>query len=484
MGRHQERPILANDRTKEFLLELEKVLASKHRKLWKLLFHLSKQEVSNKQGKTAWSSDFSLLLYGREVLYGEETNSKRCHIPMEQSDKKIQQSSNVSVFAKTTFRGQGQLFGIKQIDRRSHMYIIGKTGTGKSTLLETMILQDLYVGRGFAVLDPHGDLVAKLKTLVPDSRQSEVIYFDPTNHGEVLGFNPLETITPKKRSLAASGLLEAFKKLWADSWGPRLEHILRNALLALLDFEEATLADVLRLFNDNAFRKRVVERSSNEQVRDFWQKEYEKYPARFQIEAIAPIQNKVGAFLTDPVLSRILTQPKSAFKLRQVMDEGKILLVNLSKGQLGEDSSSLLGSLLVSRIGLAAMSRADIPEEDRKDFYVYMDEFHSFTTLSLTTMLSELRKYHVGLILANQYMAQLDEKIQNAILGNVGTIISFRLGLPDAEVLSKEFYPEFSATDLMNLPNQYIYLKLMIDGQVSKPFSAQTIQITKNETVS
>lgn len=400
---------------------------------------------------------------------------------MEQTDKNIQQGSEVSIFAKTTFRGQGQLFGIKQLDRRSHMYIIGKTGTGKSTLLETLILQDLFAGRGFAVLDPHGDLIMKLKTLVPDSRQDQVIDFDPTSQTAVLGFNPLETITASKRPLAASGLLEAFKKLWLDSWGPRMEHILRNALLALLDFEGATLADVLRLFNDDMFRRQVIAEVSNEQVRNFWRKEYEKYPARFQVEAIAPIQNKVGAFLTDPTLHRILTQPKSAFKLRQVMDEGKILLVNLSKGQLGEDSSSLLGSLLVSRIGLAAMSRADVPEAERKDFYLYMDEFHSFTTLSLTTMLSELRKYHVGLILANQYMSQLDEQIQAAILGNVGTIISFRLGLPDAEVLAKEFYPEFSTTDLMNLPNQYIYLKQMIDGQVSKPFSAQTIQITGGE---
>lgn len=384
---------------------------------------------------------------------------------------------DVSVFAVANFRDQETPFGIRQADRRSHMYVIGKTGTGKSTLLEMLIRQDILAGRGLALLDPHGDLVERVLEQIPEERQNDLIYFDAPNTAQPLGFNPLEPVSPAKRPLAAAGLLDVFKKMWADSWGPRLEHILRNALLALFDYPQATLADVLKLLDDPRFRKMVADNTSNSQVRDFWLNEYAKYPARFKIEAIAPIQNKVGAFLSNPVLNRILTQERSSFKLRRVMDEGKIMLVNLAKGRLGEDTSGLLGSLLVSRFGLAALSRSDIPEEDRRDFFLYLDEFHSFTTLSLTTMLSELRKYRTSLILANQYLSQLDQKIQDAILGNVGTIISFRIGVADAEILAKEYYPEISVNDLVSLPNYHIYLKLMIDGNVSRPFSARTLRL-------
>jgi hypothetical protein len=251
---------------------------------------------------------------------------------------------------------------------------------------------------------------------------------------------------------------------------------MRNALLALLDQPDANLADVLRLLDDRSFRRSITAKIGNIQVREFWLKEYENYPARFRIEAIAPIQNKVGAFLSNPVLSRILTQPKNAFYLRRVMDEGKILLVNLAKGKIGEDTAALLGALLMTRMSLAALSRADTPEASRRDFYLYLDEFHSFTTLSLATMLSELRKYRVNMIFAHQYLSQLDLQVRDAILGNVGTMISFRIGVADAEVLAKEFYPEFSLQDLINLPNYQVYLKLMINGMISAPFSAQTIK--------
>lgn len=387
-------------------------------------------------------------------------------------------SKEISVFARTTWRNQRTPFGIRQADRHSHMYLIGKTGTGKSTLLETLILQDIRAGRGVAVLDPHGDLVMKLRKAMPASRQDDLIDFDVPGN-KLLAFNPLEPVALTKRSLAASGLLEVFKKMWIDSWGPRLEHILRNSFLALFDQPQATLADVLRLLQEERYRKAVLKVVTNPQVRSFWLGEYERYPTRFQLEAIAPVQNKVGAFLSDPVLSRILTQERSSFKLRQVMDDGKILLVNLSKGQLGEDTAGLLGCLLVSRIGLAALSRSDVEEHNRRDFFLYLDEFHSFTTMSLSTMLSELRKYHVGMVLANQYLSQLDKKIQEAILGNVGTLVSFRLGLSDAELFAKEFYPQFAVRDLLNLPNFHIYLKLMIDGNVSQAFSAKTIQMKK-----
>lgn len=382
----------------------------------------------------------------------------------------------ITFFAETNFRNKPVRFGIKQADRRAHMYIIGKTGTGKSTLLETLIRQDIASGQGLALLDPHGDLVEKVLAQLPEQRKDDVIYFNVADHSQPLGLNPLENIAPLKRPLAASGLLEVFKKIWLDSWGPRLEHIMRNALLALLDQPEATLADVLRLLNDGEFRRKAQARIENAQVREFWAKEYENYPVRFRMEAIAPIQNKVGAFLSNPVLSKILTQTKNAFYLRRVMDEGKILLVNLAKGKIGEDTATLLGALLITRVGLAALSRADVPEEDRKDFYLYLDEFQNFTTLSLASMLSELRKYRVNMIFAHQYLSQLDPQVREAILGNVGTIISFRLGVTDAEILEKEFYPEFSIKDLISLPNYHIYLKLMINGMISDPFSAVTLQ--------
>lgn len=355
------------------------------------------------------------------------------------------------------------------------MYVIGKTGTGKSTLLETMIRQDIKQGNGLALLDPHGDLVIKAREYAEGKRQDELIYFDVTDPKQTMGFNPLEAVSPAKKRLAASGMVDAFKKLWSDSWGPRLEHILRNSVLVLLDQPEATLADILRLLDDPVYRKSAAAKSPNAQVRRFWLKEYEGYPVKFRAEAIAPLQNKVGAFLSDPLLTKILNQPKSSFDLRQVMDDGQILLVNLGKGKIGEDAASLLGSLLISQINLSAMSRADVSEEERRDFFVYLDEFQSYTTKSLAVMLSELRKYHVGMVLAHQHLSQIDPLVRDAIFGNVGSMITFRVGLPDAEILAKEFFPQFSVHDLLGLPNHEIYLRLMINGQVSQPFSAETI---------
>jgi hypothetical protein len=381
----------------------------------------------------------------------------------------------ITLIGRTNFRNQHKAFGIRQVDRRAHMYIIGKTGTGKSTLLETMIRQDIEAGRGLALFDPHGDLVERVLAWFPENRRGDLVYFNAPDASRPLGFNPLESVPLAKRAVAASGMLEVFKKIWAESWGPRLEHILRNALLALLDQPQATLADILRLMDEPGFRRIAASRVRNAQVRHFWLREYESYPVRFRAEAIAPIQNKVGAFLADPVLNAILTQPKSAFDLRGLMDEGRILLVNLAKGKIGEDSAALLGALLVSRIGLAGLSRTEVPESERRDFYLYLDEFQNFTTLSLANMMSELRKYRVNLILAHQYLLQLDLQVRDAILGNAGTIISFRLGLADAEILSKEFWPEFSAEDLIRLPNYSVYTKLMVNGAVTRPFSAETI---------
>jgi hypothetical protein len=383
--------------------------------------------------------------------------------------------SEVALFARTNFRNERKVFGIKRMDRRAHMYVVGKTGTGKSTLIETLIAHDLEAGEGLAVFDPHSDLLRRVLSRVPEHRFDDLIYFNATEPGQQLGFNPLERVPVAKRPLAASALLDAFRTLWADSWGPRLEHILRNSLLGLLDQPSATLADVLPLLVDRAFRRVAITHMMNPQVRTFWSQEYEGYPPRFRAEAIAPIQNKVGAFLSNPLLYKILAGAETTLNLRKIMDERKILLIDLAKGKMGGDASALLGALLVASVGWSAFGRAEVPEEDRPDFFVYLDEFHTFTTLSLAGMLSELRKYRVGLILAHQYAAQLDPPVRDAIFGNVGTVISFRVGLDDAEVLAKEFYPVFTEADLISLPDHQIYLKLMIDGVPSKPFSAETL---------
>lgn len=382
----------------------------------------------------------------------------------------------ISFFARTNFRNQRKLFGIKYEDRFTHLFAIGKTGTGKSSLLETLIRSDLEQGHGVALCDPHGDLIERVLAAVPESRKQDLIYFNVPDSAQPLGFNPLEFVAPEKRPLVASHTLEVFKKIWSDSWGPRLEHLLRNSLLVLLDRPGSTLADILHLLDDKAFRKETAAMSWNPQVRNFWLREYENYPARFRAEAIAPLQNKVGAFLANPVLQQILIKPQSNINLRRIMDERKILLVNLAKGKIGEDTSALLGALLVSEIGMAAISRTELPEEQRQGFFVYLDEFPIFTTLTLANMLSELRKYRVGMILAEQYLSQNMIEIRDAILGNAGTIISFRVGLSDAELLAKEFYPEITPTDLVNLPNHTVYLKLMVDGVVSRPFSAETLR--------
>lgn len=381
-----------------------------------------------------------------------------------------------AVFARTNFRDQKKNFGIRKFDRRQHMYIIGQTGTGKTTLLETMIRQDIKRGEGLAVFDPHGDFIERIFQSVPKHRKSDTVYLDTTDPNCPYGFNPFESVPPHRRALAASGILEAFQKIWSTTWGPRLEHILRNTLLTLFEQPSATLADISLLFNDELFRRRAVYRVANPQVQKFWHEEFEKFPIRYRTEAVAPIQNKIGAFMADPVIHRVMTAKSNNLDVRKSMDEGKIVLVNLAKGRIGADNSALLGAMIVSHIGLAAISRAEMPEDERRDFYLYLDEFQNFTTLSMTNMLSELRKYRLSMIMAHQYLSQINQEVRDAIFGNIGTVISFRIGLRDAELIEKEFYPKFTREDIINLPNYNVYLKLMIDGKKSKPFSAETIQ--------
>lgn len=383
--------------------------------------------------------------------------------------------TDISYFAETNFHRQFRRFGIKQPDRLLHTYVIGKTGVGKSRLLEGLARQDIAAGRGFALIDPHGDLVERVHAAIPDSLRERVVYLDAPSPTQPFGYNPLRRVRADRIPLAASGILETFRKLWPNAWGVRMEHVFRNSLFVLLERDGSTLPDILRLYADKAFRRAVVGKCSNAVVRNFWKHEFENYPPRLQAEAVGPIQNKLGAFLADPRLYRILVEPASDIHFRTLMDEGRILLVNLSKGRIGEDAALVLGGLIVSTIGLAAFSRAGVPPEARRPFHLYVDEFQSFTTLSFVNMMSELRKYGVGLTLANQYLNQLEPDLRHAVLGNIGTLISFRVGPEDALVLEREFQPTFGIEDLLNLANRDLYLKLMIDGTPSKPFSARTL---------
>ncbi len=381
--------------------------------------------------------------------------------------------TDIVPFGKTNFRNQNVVFGIKTDDRRRHMYFLGKTGMGKTTTLENIIIGDIRAGRGVAVVDPHGDLVEKIVDFIPSSRINDVIYFNPGDFDFPIAFNIFEHVDQTHRFLVASGLIGVFKKIWVDSWGPRLEYVLRNAILALLEYPGSTLLGIMRIMVDKAFRNRVIDKITDPVVRSFWVDEYAKYPDKFQSEAIAPIQNKVGQFLSSPLIRNIVGQVASSFSIREIMDQGKILLLNLAKGKIGEDNSGLLGAMMITKIQLAAMQRVDIPrEEDRRDFYLYVDEFQNFATESFANILSEARKYRLNLILAHQYIEQLDEKVCPAVFGNVGTIVCFRVGGADAEFLESEFTPQFTPEDLVNLPKYNAYLKLMIDGVASEPFSA------------
>jgi hypothetical protein len=377
---------------------------------------------------------------------------------------------------RTNWRDRNKPFGLRPADRRAHMYVIGKTGVGKSSLLEVMIRQDILAGNGLAVFDPHGDLVERLHAWIPEEKRSDVIYLDVPDPEQPFGFNPLEGVPPLRRTLAANGIVEALKKLFDDAWGVRLEYILRSALLLLLEQPEASLADVLRLFHDKEFRHAAAERVTNEHVKYFWTVEFEKYGKR-RAEVVAPIENKLGSFLVDPFVSRILIARKSTFNPREAIDSGKVLLVNLAKGKIGEAPAMLFGGLLVTMLGLAGLARADSPQQERRDFFLYLDEFQTFTTLALVEMLAELRKYGVGLVLANQFVDQIDRDVMSAILGNIGTLVVFRVGASDAERLVKELVPNLEPYDLTLLPNRTFWIRPLVNGQSVEAFTGETLTL-------
>jgi hypothetical protein len=382
---------------------------------------------------------------------------------------------NINYFATTNFRNKNRKFGIKLDDRRRHMYVVGKTGMGKTTMLENMVLNDIYAGHGVGVVDPHGDFAEKIINYIPANRINDVVYFNPADIDYPIGFNILETIDPRYRHLVASGLMGVFKKIWPDVWSARMEYILNNTLLALLEFPNTTLLGINRLLADDAYRKRVVRNLKDPVIRSFWETEFAGYNDRYKQEAVAPVQNKIGQFLSASVIRNIVAQVKSRINIREIMDNKKIFIMNLSKGRIGEDNSRLLGGMLITKIQLAAMERVDTPEKERKDFFLYVDEFQNFATESFSNILSEARKYRLDLTMAHQYMEQLDETVLAAVIGNVGTLVTFRVGSTDAEILAKEFAPIFIETDLVNLTKFQIYLKLMIDGVASQPFSANTL---------
>ena len=381
--------------------------------------------------------------------------------------------------AKTNFRGSEKIFGIKPSDRRQHMYIIGKTGTGKTALLTNLAIQDIAAGRGICVVDPHGEFVESLIPKIPESRIKDVIYFNPVDIDHPIGFNVLEVIDPQYKHLVASSLMGIFTKIWANVWSARMEYILNNCILALLETPGTTLLGIPRILTDNDYRQKIVANIKDPVVKAFWIHEYEGWREQFRNEAIVPIQNKVGQFLSTSLIRNIVGQTKSTINIQDIMNNKKILLINVSKGRIGEDNSALLGAMFITKIQLAAMERVRIPEEQRNDFYLYVDEFQNFATESFADILSEARKYRLNLILGHQYIGQLltetSTKVRDAIFGNVGTMIVFRVGATDAEFLEKELEPEFNPQDMINLPNYNIYLKLMVNGVTSRPFSAITL---------
>ncbi len=394
-------------------------------------------------------------------------------------EKTTDNSSKVNYFAMTDVRGKHTAFGIKPEDRLRHMYVIGKTGMGKSTMLENMAIQDIQNGEGICFVDPHGSAAEKLLDFIPQSRIKDVVYFAPFDIEHPLGFNVLEDVGFEKRHLVVAGLMSSFKRIWVDAWSSRMEYILQNTLMALLEYPDSTLVDINRMLTNKEFRNKVLDRVTDVSVLEYWKVEVAGYTERFWAEATPAIQNKIGQFVANPLVRNIIAQPKSSFDIREMMDNKKIFIVNLSKGRMGEQNADLLGSMLVTKMYLSAMSRAEesaVSLDALPPFYLYVDEFQSVVNDSFANILSEARKYKLALIIAHQYVEQMEENIRNAVFGNVGTTITFRVGPFDADTLETLYKPTFFADDLVNLGFAQIYLTLMIDGIGSAPFSARTIE--------
>lgn len=415
------------------------------------------------------------------VWASSKTAEPPAKLPIITGDAAIDE--NISAFGLTNFRGINHQFGMLRYDRSRHVYIIGQTGAGKSGMLELFALSDIFHGQGYAIIDPHGDFAINNMRFIPGSRMQDVVYFNPADTAYPLGFNPLEVTNPNQKTNISSEVIGVLKRMFGDSWGPRLEYILRYTILALLDRPETTMLDITRMLTDKKFRKETLSYCTDTVVLQFWNVEFNSWTDKFQAEAIAPVLNKVGAFTANPVIRNIIGQPKSTFNIRQIMDEGKILIVNLSKGLIGEDNAGILGSFLVTKIQLAAMSRSDIPDiKDRRPFFLYVDEFQNFATDSFATILSEARKYGLNLTVANQYISQMSDTVRDAVFGNVGTMISFRVSADDAPILAKQFEPQFEPNDLLQMHNRHFIINMVIGGEKAPAFSATTLTLPPAQT--
>lgn len=429
------------------------------------LYHLPNKMVSTIPN-IAWG----------KTLLGEPPEA----LPFVTAETSGEIKKNINVFARARYKNEDVVYGLKRTDRRRHLYVIGKTGTGKSTLLANMAINDLKNDEGLCVIDPHGDLVETLLDYIPSRRINDVIYLDPSDPDRTVQINLFEGENVVHRELIASGIVSVFRKLYGYSWGPRLEYILRNALLTLLKSPSARLSDIVEMLTNAQFRSKVVENLDDAILKNFWVYEFEQLSEKQRNEAIAPILNKVGQFVSSPLVRNVVNAHKSSFSIEDVMDQGKILLVNLSQGKLGEDNATLLGAMLITKIQLAAMARVHTPEAERKDFYLYVDEFQNFATESFSKILSEARKYRLNLLLANQYIAQIPEDVQKAIFGNCGSMISFVMGSDDAQVFYREFGERYSTEDLVSLGRHQIINKLAIDNIISKPFPAHTLPLASS----
>ena len=407
-------------------------------------------------------------------------NSKTAEPPSNLPVQGKHPADELSPFGVTNFRGDNQIFGPLRKDRGRHVYILGQTGVGKSKAMELLALSDIFYDKGFGVIDPHGDVAQSIMSFIPQRRIKDVVYFNPADTNFPIGFNPLEVTDPAFKTQMSSELIGVLKRLF-DSWGPRLEYILRYTLLALLDFPNSTMLDINRMLTEKKFRDAVVSYIEDPVVKTFWNTEFASWNEKFATEAVAPVLNKVGAFTANPMIRNIVGQPKSTFNIRELMDEGKILIMNLSRGLVGEDNAGILGSMMVTKIQLATMSRADIPEEQRRPFYLYVDEFQNFATDSFAVILSEARKYGLCLTVANQYIAQMEETVRSAVFGNVGSIVSFRVSPDDSSFLQKYFEPQFLAQDIIQLQNQNFITTMIIDGEKMPAFSANTLKMPKSQ---
>jgi type IV secretory pathway VirB4 component len=439
-------------------------------------FHLTLEEIATLYHlPNKMLANIPNIAWGKNLL-GEAPEN----LPIITRDSSEQTKNNTNVIAETVFKNKKVKYGLTRADRRRHVYVIGKTGTGKSTLLANMAINDLKHDEGLCIIDPHGDLIETLLDYIPKRRINDVIYFDPSDQERTVQLNLFEGENVAHRELIASGIISVFQKLYSYSWGPRLEYILRNALLTLLKTEDAKLSDILDLLTDKKYREKVLEKLDDPILMNFWVNEYNKMQDRQRNESIASILNKVGQFVSSPIIRSVVNTSKSSFSIEELMNQGKILLVNLSQGRLGEDNATLLGAMMITKIQLAAMARVDIPEEKRRDFYLYVDEFQNFATDSFNKILSEARKYRLNLTLANQYIDQIPEEVRAAIFGNCGNIISFVMGAGDAEYFYTEYGEKYSKEDLLSLDKYQIINKISIDNVLSSPFPAYTLPIAKS----